>query len=211
MSFFCCRVWVAFGQRQFKAHFPPGGTCCDSLALAQRDIFLSCFLTECSRDHGGHQDAWSLPGNVVPAGDAAGNPNCSSCSCTLGQSSREPWAGLPDPGVDQQFDLWSVSKESSILLTDFKLMCVLALLFAVSSLPSLALFLVTTVLFYLAPFLCISPSSMALLLILPPLSHFFSFFCVLLAPTLLTSRPAVLGLAPGLALFKTLFSCLAPK
>ena len=85
----------------------------------------------------------------------------------------------------------------------------LALLFAVS-LPSLALLLVTTVLFYLAPSLCISAFSIALLLILLP-SRFFSFFHVLLAPTSLTSWPAVLGLAPGLALFKTLFSYLAPK
>lgn len=113
--------------------------------------------------------------SVVPAGDTAGNPNCSSCCWALGHSSWEPWAGLPDPGADQQFDLWSVYKESSVLLTDFKLKHVLALLFAVSSLPSLALFLVTTVLFYLAPSLCISPSSIALLLTLPHFP-FFSLF-----------------------------------
>jgi len=55
-------------------------------------------------------------GSAVPAGDTAGNLHC--CCWTLGQSRQEPWAGLPDPGVDQQLDLGSVSKQSSILLTD---------------------------------------------------------------------------------------------
>lgn len=131
-------------------------------------------------------------------GDTAGNPNCASCSCILGQSSQQHRAGLLDPGVDQQFDLWSVSKENSILLTDFKLMHVLALLFAISSLPSLALFLVNTVPFYLAPSLCISPSSVALLLILPPFSFFSPLPCPA-GPDLahLTGSPAGASSRPG--------------
>lgn len=51
-------------------------------------------------------------------------------------------AGLPHPGVEQWFDLWSISKESSILLIGFKVMCALA-----SSFPTLPLFLDTRVLY----------------------------------------------------------------
>lgn len=171
LSSLCCHVRVAFGQHQLKAHPPSGGTCCDSLALAQRDILLSRFLAECSEDPGGQQDGWSLPGE-----------RCPRCTGTqqgfqIAPAVPAPWAGLPDPGLDQQFDLWSVSKKSSILLTDFKLTCVLALLFAVLPLPSLALFLVNTVLFYLAPSLCVSPSSIGLFLILPPLPIFLPLPC----------------------------------
>lgn len=122
LSSFCHLVSVAFGQCQLKAHFCPRRTCCDSLALAQRDIFLFCFVVECSRDPGDHHDTWSLPKERCPHWGHRGNLNFSSCSCTVGQSSQETWAEISGLGVDQQFDLWSVSQESCILLTDFKLM-----------------------------------------------------------------------------------------
>lgn len=91
LSSFCCHGWVALSQPQLKAHFPPGGTCCDSLALAHRDILQPRFLAGCSRDPGGHQDAWSPPGKRCLCGSTAGNPDR-----TLGQSSQEPRAGFPD-------------------------------------------------------------------------------------------------------------------
>lgn len=64
-----------FRPASAQSPFPPGGTCCDSLALAQRDTFLSRFLAECSRDpSGGCQKAWSLLGQRCPCWGHGGEP-----------------------------------------------------------------------------------------------------------------------------------------
>lgn len=87
MLSFCCRFGVAPGQQQLTARFSPGGACRGSLALAPKDAFLSCFLTKCSRDPGGHGEAWPHLGEHW---DTAGNLNCSSCSCCQGKAARRP-------------------------------------------------------------------------------------------------------------------------
>lgn len=126
LSSSCCHDWVALGQ--LKAHFPQEEPAVILLPLPRGTFFSPTSLLSAA-DPGGRQDACSIPGEHW---DPFLHP---------GQGRQEPWAGLPDPGKEQWLDLWSISKESSILLTCFKVMC------ALSSLPSLALLLDARVLF----------------------------------------------------------------
>lgn len=130
LSSSCCHVRVALGQ--LKAHFPQEEPAVILLPLHRGTFFSPTSLLNAAETPVAIRMPGLSQGSIVPAGDTAGHPVCSGHSYTLGQSRQEPWAGLPDTGMEQWFDLWSISKESSILLTGFKVMCVLYHLFPLS-------------------------------------------------------------------------------
>lgn len=142
--------WVARSQQQLKAHLSPGGA----------SLLSPRFLAKCSRDPGGHEDAWSpSEERCVCWGHGGESELLQIFLHPRGRAARRCGQDF-QASSDTSGSHWSCLLGKHHFAANLKLpdVCILLAFCHIISPP----FLVTAVPFYLASSLCVSLTSIAL-------------------------------------------------